>query len=266
MTDGIIDFHAHAFPDGLAERAIKTLEEEGGIKARLDGTIHSLLTSMDRYGIEKSVVCPIATKPSQFDPIFRWCKKIRSDRIVPFPSVHPDDPEFRERITQIRGEGFKGVKLHPYYQEFSLDEERLTPFYEGICEENLILVVHTGFDIAFPRVPMADPERVLGVLRRFPSMKLVTTHLGAWDQWDEVEEKLIGREIYTEISFALESLDRDLARTLIGNHPARHVFFGSDSPWTDQGETLSLLRELDLGEAREQRILRDNALELLNSV
>ena len=47
----IIDFHAHAFPDALAERAMPALEEEGNIKAALDGKISSLLRSMDEAGI-----------------------------------------------------------------------------------------------------------------------------------------------------------------------------------------------------------------------
>lgn len=73
--DKIIDFHTHAFPDKLAERAIKSLEGEGEIKAHLNGTVSALLSSMDRYGIEKSVVCSIATKPAQFDSIFGGVKK-----------------------------------------------------------------------------------------------------------------------------------------------------------------------------------------------
>src|SRR5512139_720681 len=122
---GIIDFHTHAFPDALAERAIKTLEEEGGIKAHLDGRVPSLLSSMDTHGIEKSVVCSIATKPSQFAPILKWCKEIQSERIIPFPSFHPVDPDFCERIIKVKGEGFKGIKFHPYYQDFALNEEGL---------------------------------------------------------------------------------------------------------------------------------------------
>ena len=86
---GIIDFHTHAFPDKLADKAIKILEDEGGIKAQLDGKVSSLLTSMDRFDIEKSIVCSIATKPSQFDYILNWSKEIRSSQIIPFPPVHP---------------------------------------------------------------------------------------------------------------------------------------------------------------------------------
>lgn len=266
VINGIIDFHTHAFPDELAERAMKTLEEEGGIRAHLDGKVSSLLDSMDRYGVEKSIVCSIATKPSQFDPIIKWCKKIRSDRIIPFPSFHPDDPEYIERIVQVKGEGFKGIKFHPYYQDFNLDDERLFPIYEKLSEKNLIVVVHTGFDFAFPRIKKADPSKIANVKEKFPDIKLVTTHLGSWEQWAEVEEHLMGKPLYMEISFSLEFLKKERARDIITNHPGEYILFGTDSPWTEQGKTLSLLRELQLGQEMERLILRDNAVNLLNSV
>ena len=263
---GIVDFHTHAFPDDLSERVIKMLEEEGGIKAHLDGKISSLLSSMDNCGIEKSVICNIATNPAQFDSILKWCKKVRSERIIPFPSFHPYDPEFNERIDAIKHEGFKGIKFHPYYQNFTLDEDKLFPVYEKICAANLILVMHTGFDFAFPLTKIADPEKIFRVIEKFPSLKLVTTHLGAWKQWEEVEQFLLGKHIYMEISFSLEFLDGDAAKKIFENHPPEYILFGTDSPWTDQQKTLSLFTELLLGETKEKLILRENAVNLLNSV
>lgn len=267
---GIIDFHTHAFPDDLADRAMKVLLEEGkkkwDVNAYLDGRVSSLLASMDRNGIEKSIVCSIATKPSQFTPIFTWSQKIMSGRILPFPSIHPDDREFSDRILQIKDGGFRGIKFHPYYQDFSIDEKRLFPIYEKISNSGLLVVMHTGFDLAFDRKRICDPERIIRITDAFPGLKLVTTHLGSWEDWDEVERLLVGRNIYMEISYALDILSPDKARRIILNHPAEFVLFGSDSPWTAQGTTLSLLKSLGLGEEREQLILRDNALRLLQSV
>ena len=262
---GIIDFHTHAFPDELSERVIKMLEDEGGVKARLDGKISSLLASMDKCGIEKSVICNIATKPSQFDSILQWCKKIGTERIIPFPSFHPYDPDFKDRIDEIKREGFKGIKFHPYYQNFTIDEEKIFPVYKKIADENLILVMHTGFDFAFQRIRIADPEKILTIIEKFPSLKLVTTHLGAWEQWGEVEKFLLGKPIYMEISFSLEFLD-DTVKKIISNHPAEYILFGTDSPWTDQQNSVSLLKGLQLGEEKEAHIFRDNAVKLLNSV
>lgn len=266
LHSGIIDFHTHAFPDAIAEKAIKILEEEGKIKACLDGRLSSLLQSMDRCGIEKSIICCIATKPAQFDSIFSWCLSIQSERIIPFPSVHPADSKFAERILQIKSAGFKGIKFHPYYQDFDIDEERMFPIYEKICEQNLLLVLHTGYDFAFPRIPRADPLKILKLKEKFPELKLVATHLGSWDDWDAVEQYLAGKEIYTEISFSLDYLPPERARKIILSHPKHCILFGTDSPWTDQAKTLALFKNLALGEELERLILRDNAITLLNSV
>jgi predicted TIM-barrel fold metal-dependent hydrolase len=266
---GIIDFHTHAFPDALAEKAMKVLLEEGkkmwDVHAYLDGKVSSLIASMDKHGIEKSVVCSIATKPSQFSSIMTWSQQINSDRIIPFPSFHPLDPEFPERIRQIKAEGFRGIKFHPYYQDFIIDDDSLFPVYKQISEANLIVVMHTGYDLAFKRTRIADPVRIVRVLDTFPDLKLVTTHLGAWEDWDEVEKHLLGKQIFMEISYSLDILEPEKARKIFLNHPSECILFGTDSPWTDQGQTLSLLKGLSLGDEREHRILSGNALSLLGN-
>ncbi len=260
-----IDFHTHIFPDSLAASTIPALEKKGNVKAALNGTLAGLTASMDRAEIEKSVVCLIATNPSQFSSILSFSDKIRSDRIVPFPSFHPRDPECLARIEQIRAEGYKGIKLHPFYQEFTIDEQRLLPVYGKISELGLILVMHTGYDIGFPDARIADPARIVNIIERFPELKLITTHLGSWRLWDEVRERLIGRPVYMDISYSLDFLPHDEARALIMDHPEEYVLFGSDSPWEDQLEAIEKLRALNVGEERERKILRDNALRLLDS-
>jgi len=266
MKRRIIDFHTHAFPDALAPRAMKALLEEApGIKAYLDGTTADLLRSMDRAGIETSVVCCIATRPAQFDPILEWCAEIRSDRLVPFPSVHPADPNRIDRIRRIRAEGFQGIKLHPFYQDFYADEDRMLRLYEEICRQSLLLVMHTGYDIAFPRIRRADPLKVRQITETFPDLRFVATHLGAWQQWDEVREHLLGREICMEISFAVEDLGLGQAREMILRHPAHCVLFGTDSPWTDQAETLAWLKKMDVPSDRLDAILAGNALRLIGN-
>ncbi|MCX5641932.1 MAG: TatD family hydrolase [Candidatus Omnitrophica bacterium] len=93
----------------------------------------------------------------------------------------------------------------------------------------------------------------------------MTTHLGAWDQWEKVKKFLLGKPIYMEISFSLGFLAPEKFREIVLNHPEKYILFGTDSPWTDQGETLSLFRKLNLGKEKEGLILSENAANLLNS-
>lgn len=260
----IVDFHVHVFPDALAARAIAHLEHGGNVKAALDGRVSSLLASMDEAGIGQAVVCSIATKPEQFAPILKFSQDIASPRIVPLASIHPKaDPDPVGRVRQVAEAGLVGIKLHPYYQDFELDDRALDPFYRALDEAGLIVVSHTGFDFAFPRQRKGDPIRVRRVLERFPTLKFVTTHIGAWDDWDEVDRHLIGQPIWMEISLSIELLGRERAREMLLRHPADRVLFGTDSPWTSQSATLPLVRSLNLGPEREAALLGDNAMKLL---
>nr|WP_321465728.1 amidohydrolase family protein [uncultured Desulfobulbus sp.] len=261
---GVIDIHTHAFPDQIARIAIPALEHEGQIKAYLNGTVTDLISSMDRSGVERSVVCSIATRPEQFQPILDWSKTIRSARIIPFPSLHPDDPALLDHLQQLYDEGFKGVKMHPYYQNYFLDDYNLFALYERMNELGMILVIHAGYDIAYPRIRRADPQRILDICRQFPKLKMIATHLGGWDEWEDVRALLTGQPIYMEISFALDFLDQIRLRDILLNHPPEYLLFGTDSPWSDQATTLKMLSKLGLPDELFTRIVSDNPHRLLD--
>ncbi len=260
----VIDFHTHAFPDAIAERAISALEAGNPCKAAIDGTVTGLLRSMDKAEIEASVIASIATKPTQFEPILAWSKKIAGKRIIPFGSIHPDDTEAAEHIRIIAQEGLQGIKLHPYYQEFVLNDPRMFDIYEAIIENNLILLCHTGFDLAFPRDRICDPQKIMDVLDRYPSLKLVTSHLGAWEDWDEVERLMIGKPVYMEFSYSKDFLATEHIASLLAKHPADYILFGTDSPWMDQSEAVSFVDQLSLDPDRKSAFFYDNACRLLS--
>jgi len=260
----LIDFHTHAFPDKIAASAMgQLIEGSRGMKTYHAGTLDSLIGAMDRDGVDMSVICNIATKPSQFDSILKWSRQIRSERIEPFPSVHPADVRYLEQLDEIKQNGFKGIKLHPYYQDFNIDDERLMKLYEKLLELDLILVMHTGYDIAFERIDRAGPERIAKVLDRFNGLKFVASHLGAWMQWEKVRDLLMGREIYIEVSFAFDFVEDDKAREILLGHSQDRLLFGTDSPWASAAQTLAWLKKLELSKELEQKIKHKNAQQLL---
>jgi predicted TIM-barrel fold metal-dependent hydrolase len=260
----ITDFHTHAFPDALASRAISTLSAAAqGIRPQLDGTIHDLLTSMDRAGIDRSIICSIATRPEQFDKILDWSLSIASNRIIPFASVHPTAPNAIANIGRIKRAGLRGIKLHPYHQDFVLDDPALLPMFQAIADKNLILVCHSGFDLMFPRIRRCDPARVANLLQLVPTLTFVAPHLGAWGDWDEVEKHLIGTNVYIDTSISLGYASDEQARRILTRHAPDRLLFGSDSPWEGQREALDRLRKLELSPALMNAILQANARALL---
>ncbi len=260
-----IDFHTHAFPDDLAQKAITALEEHSGdYKAHHNGTIRGLLASMDRAGIEKAVVVSIATKPSQVPRITDWSISIASERIIPFASLHPLYRDFKPELDRIRAAGLKGIKLHPMYQEFTVDDPALFPLYRAVAERGLIALFHAGNDIAFPVTGQASPRRFRRLLEEIPEFQIVVSHLGGWTDWDEVEEELLGRPVYLETSFGIYEAQPEQFRRILDSHPPDYFLFGTDSPWLDQAKELAAWKALPISEERKEKIFHLNAERLLD--
>ncbi|MFH2083915.1 MAG: TatD family hydrolase [Candidatus Omnitrophota bacterium] len=260
-----IDFHTHAFPDNISRDAVKALSQDGKIPSFSDGTLSGLMRSMDAAGIDISVVLNIATKPSQTRNIIDWCLKIKSDRIIPFASIHPSNSDYEDIIARIKGEGLKGIKLHPMYQDFEADDEKMFPLYERISASGLIVIFHSGKDIAFPDDDRADVGRILSVREKFRELKMVAAHTGGWRSWKEVYEKLAGKDIYFDISMTSGYIESaELFHDIIRKHSPDRLLFGTDSPWADQKKEAAWVESLDMDREAKDKIKFKNALELLS--
>ncbi len=183
--------------------------------------------------------------------------------VLPMMMDHPEAQLFALGVP--KGKYLKTGKIHPFYQDCDLDSKRMLPLYEAIVEHGLLLVCHTGFDIAFPGVERAAPERVARVVEHFPELPMVVTHTGGWEDWDEVERHLLGRPIWMEVSMTLEYAEAERTRRMLLAHPADRLLFGSDSPWSPQAAMVQGFRALDLGAALEERLFRANAATLLDA-
>ncbi len=268
---GVTDFHTHAFPDELAPRAMQTIADLAPGEARpcLDGTVDDIVRSMDKAGIARSVICSIATAARQVAPILAWSLGIRSDRIVPFGSVHPECAGAESpgtEVLRIAESGLLGLKLHQQHQNFALDEERMWPIYETIAGCGLILVLHAGADMAFPfRDDRADPRRLIKVHEAFPTIPIIAAHMGGWMRWREVADVLAGTDVYLETSYTLHMAERDVMAAILERHSIGRILFGSDSPWRDQAETMELVRRTWPDEADQRKVLQENADHLLRA-
>lgn len=264
-----IDAHTHAFPDGLAPRAMESLTGQTGLTPAGDGTTAGLLKAMDDADVDMAIVCAIATKPGQVRGILRWQKKLASTgegRLVPFASVHPQDRKPERWVARIAKKGLPGIKLHPHYQDFLIDAPEVRPIFHAAARAGLCVAVHCGRDIGFENDPQPDrasAARVAAVLDDVPDLKLLCTHMGGWRMWEDARKHLCGRNVYLETSFSLAELAPDEFQAMLREHGPERVCFGSDWPWNSPQEELDRLRQMGLDEATSRRIRLRNVAELL---
>ena len=259
----VIDFHTHCFHDRIAPAAIDTLENQARMAAAHDGTVSGLLSHMEQCGVDASVVLPVATKPSQIPVINTWALEQEQDRLRFFGSVHPDDPNFVHNLEWVKQHGFKGIKLHPDYQNFFADESRMMPLYEAMRDLGLIVVIHAGVDVGYPSPVHCTPLMLRRVLQNVPGIQLVAAHMGSHALWRDVEEVLLGLPLYLDTCYSHYKLgDEGMAR-MISKHGAENVLFGTDSPWKRADDEIKRISSLPLPAADIDRIMYKNAQELL---
>lgn len=261
-----IDFHTHIFPDKIAKPAMDALAAESGdYRPRTDGTLRGLLDSMKGAGISASLVANIATKPSQMMPILNFCREIRSEAIHPLISFHPsnDTYDVEDMFGEAQREGLRGVKLHPMYQGFFIDDKYMYGFYELMASFGFYVMFHTGFDMAFPGNTQADVERVKRVAEWFKDLTIVCTHVGGWKQWDRISCLSRCKNVYTETSMTLTEIGDDEFVKALSHFDEDRILFGSDSPWTDQKEMLERTLRLKIPDLLKEKMMYQNAEKLL---
>ncbi|MGN0506951.1 MAG: amidohydrolase family protein [Lachnospiraceae bacterium] len=264
----VIDFHTHIFPDAIAARTIRKLEENSGISAATDGTRNGLLASMERSGVDLSVILPVATKASQSESIREFAKETNaaySGRLLSFAGIHPDCEDYKKELDTICAEGFAGIKLHPDYQGVMIDDARFMNIIEYADALGLIIVTHAGRDIGMPEPVHCPPEKMRKVLDALKPKKMVLAHLGGWQQWEEVSEYLAGTDAWLDTAFIYDYISEERFLEIVEKHDKKKILFATDSPWSDAAKGIAWIKSLPLTAEEKEDILSGNAKRLLES-
>lgn len=260
----IIDAHAHIFPDKIAMRAVDGISGFYSMRVRLDGTVSSLLEINKRAGVGRAIVQSVATTAEQVHNINNFVSeqvKLHPRELVGFGALHPDFDGIEKETERIIALGLKGIKLHPDFQQFNLDDEKAFPIYEA-AEGRLPILFHVGDN----RYDFSSPRRLYNVMKRFPRLTIIGAHLAGWSRWDEGTELFAGSGIYSDLSSSLYAMSPDHAAELIRRLGTKRVMFGTDYPMWDAAEELERFSKLPLTDEEREDILCNNALRLLGEM
>lgn len=260
----IIDFHTHAFPEKIAKPTIEKLSyTAGGLIPQTDGTIDGLKAVMKRDGIDKSVVLAIATNEKQQKAVNDFIKSQESDNIIPFGSVYPWAEDALDELERIKAMGMKGIKFHPEYQNFYVDDEKMKPLYKKASQLGFIILFHAGEDIGFPAPYHATPERLRKAAKWIDS-PMVCAHWGGANMGEEVMKHLCDIPVYFDTAFGYASMPKPRAQRILEKKGVDWFLFGSDCPWHAPNWDIGMLETLGLSPEEKEKIYHLNAEMLLN--
>ena len=265
----IIDFHTHIWPEKIAARAVESLVKgSGGIYPPVsDGTLAGLLKNMEEWKIDYSVLQPVVTKESQVESTNLWVAEIQNqykNQIVSFGGIWPHSENYKAQIDFVVSLGLKGLKFHPEYQNFVVDEDRFLKIYDYALSKGLILIFHAGFDPAYPPPFKTSPAQFAKIADSMQGGKIVAAHLGGSQQWDLVEKDLCGKNIYLDTAMGFDFYSKEQFLRIVKNHGQEKILFGTDSPWSSGKTELEKLYSLELPEETKNQIAGLNAKKILD--
>lgn len=273
----IIDFHTHTFPDQMASKAIAALEEKASFRAYSDGTMSGLKKLMEEGNVDISVVLPVITNPKSTIKVNDCAiENNKLDGIISFGGMHPDYLDYELELKRLKDNGIKGIKIHPDYQGVRIDDDRYINIIDKAFELDLIVITHAGIDYGFPDDVKASPDRVLNCLSKLKNKgKFVLAHLGETYNWNEVIDKLCGKDIYFDTAFCFGDLwhagivkpliDEATFIKFIEKHGADKILFATDSPWMSPKESLRVFNGFkNISVEDKEKILYKNAMKLLS--
>ncbi len=258
----IIDFHAHIYPNKIAEKATNATADFYGISPACIGTGDELLREGRRAGIDEFVLLPVATKPEQVRHVneFILGETAAHKEFHGFGTLHPDCENITEEAEFILNSGLMGVKLHPDTQRFNTDDKRLFEVYDAV-QGRLPLLVHCGDK----RFDYSHPARLKRVIDNFPKLQVIAAHLGGWSLFEEAFAILRHTDCFLDISSCTMFLPPETVVRYIGGYGADRILFGTDFPlWSPKTEVEAFQR-LPLGAEDYDKIAYKNALRILKN-
>ena len=256
----IIDAHCHIYPQKIAAKAVTAIGNFYDIQMAEDGTANSLVKEGTAIGVEKYVVHSTATTVHQVRAIneYIYGEMQLHPEFIGFMTLHNEmtDEAIEEEVALALSRGMKGVKLHPDFQKFNIDDaENLYRVTAG----RLPVLLHMGDK----RYDFSAPERLRKMAEKYPEQIFIGAHFGGYSVWDKVECLKDLPNVYFDTSSSLFALDRNRAADLIHRFGHKRYFFGTDFPMWRHDEELRRFLALPLTEEEREDILYNNAAKLL---
>jgi len=172
----------------------------------------------------------------QYDCLYQW--------VVIDPRI---EETFEQAERMLRHKKCVGIKLHPYYHKYSL-EEYADKLFSFASRFQTVVLIH----------PEKEASYILPIADKYPEVTFIMAHLGGEAYIDAVEFA-VHKNVYTDTS-GIASSTNLMVESAYQRIGADRILFGTDtySAAFQRGRIeFALIAQED-----KKKILRDNALRL----
>ena len=189
----VIDSHCHIFPASFQRRRDELVRRDATFASLFSNpkavlaTAETLLESMDRDGVDRSIVVGIGWNDpglaQESNDYIAESVQGYPDRLTGFCSVNPGwgDAAVVE-VERCAAAGLKGVgEIHPDTQGLDItDRARMAPFMETAARLGMPVLVHSSEPVGhlYPGKGHTTPDKLCRFIENFPENIIICAHWG----------------------------------------------------------------------------------------
>lgn len=232
-----------------------------------------LLSELKKNSINVGIVIPDNVRDSSIGNL-NQCLALFSDvsNIYLLGTVNILEDNLEEKLVELNNyfasNQIVGLKIFPGHDEHYPNDERLDPFLKLCIEYDKPFVIHTGENSGDSKcAKYNDPKYIVELANKFPSLKIIISHLF----WPKVEYCVEITKDYPNISYDTSALAdkevvektgegriKDSLELLIKKYKKK-VIYGSDYGMCNIKDHIDLVNSLDISSIQKEEIFYKNA-------
>jgi uncharacterized protein len=199
------------------------------------------------------------------------CSAQHEIELIPFGTVNPTLPDWQEDLRRCADNPYRnmpGIRLHPGYHGYRLDDPLAAELFDLAAEQRMIVQVAIRMDdirVQHPlmQIPDVDARPLADLVAARPGLHVLVLNALATLRGSDLRRLAAEPRIGFEIAMR-EGVGG--VASLLDEVPVDRVFFGSHAPLYPVESAWLKLEESGLGSAERQAIESGNARRLLDGV
>lgn len=187
--------------------------------------------------------------------------------LLPFGSVNPALPQWEDDLRRCAEDhGMRGIRLHPAYHGYTLDDTRFQALLEAAAEHRLIVQLAVTMEDERMMHPLARVEHVdvaplTAAVEPIPALRLVLLNAFRAVRGKALDSLVATGKITFDIAW-IEGIEG--IRTLSSQVPLEKLVFGSYAPYFYFESSLLKLKESALNDSELALVQGGNAEQVLS--